>query len=483
MAQQPEEEHRGLVLPGYKYLGPGNSLNRGPPVNQLDAAAKKHDEQYHKITEYYKKTKNYKQFNESIRRADSEFIQEVSEVAPESTYDGIAKWLAIGGIGTKKILEKFVGVIYPRVSEQDEDGKMEVPANTNSVIGGGVQNNRHVHHFEFKKKFTFAITSTKADYTKTGTDVQYNTYIHSLPWQNIFFYLTEKEYDDMTKVFHTARVTKVGIKITNLGNRTPFLTATSAVNYANANSQTTIGIWENMELLAPVTMGNSIKPETLYGETLDKLQAGTNVDPDHSTAQAKIMDNKVKYNFKLNATNKHFHLPPLIMESTMLFNATNSIGPIYQKEYTVQDGLFHSANEGFDNNEMIIRNTPHPTLMQTSNAAKRECSYVKHNTKPYDSATIDNLTMGGLYRNAGKDFIGSVGVGIIPLLNKDGSLEDAILNIMVETCIQLECTSHGTNLLMGKYDKPQPNTLFSSLSVDKIKWNSKYTIAGAPAVE
>ena len=42
------ENKRGLTVPGYKYLGPGNSLNRGQPTNQTDEAAKEHDEAYDK---------------------------------------------------------------------------------------------------------------------------------------------------------------------------------------------------------------------------------------------------------------------------------------------------------------------------------------------------------------------------------------------------------------------------------------------------
>jgi hypothetical protein len=37
---------RGWVPPGYKYLGPGNDLNRGEPTNAADALAKTHDENY-----------------------------------------------------------------------------------------------------------------------------------------------------------------------------------------------------------------------------------------------------------------------------------------------------------------------------------------------------------------------------------------------------------------------------------------------------
>lgn len=487
-AQPPPDEEqpnrsRGLVFPGYKYVGPGNSLNRGVPINALDAAAKKHDEKYHKITEYYKKTKNKKHFEEQIQTADIEFVNEVATFAPDTSYDQVVKWIALAGIEGKHILEKYTGIIYPRVSDQDKSGDMEVPGNVNSVIGTGVQNTNNVHKFQFKKKFTFAIESTKATYTKSASELVYNTYIHSMPWQYIYFYLTEKEYDDMTKIFHTAKVTNCGIKITNLGNRTPFLTSTSSVNYANANSQTTIGIWENMELLAPVQLGGNITDKTLYGETLERYQTGETQDPNHSTAQAKLIDNKIIYKFKINNTNKNFLLPPLIMESTILYNATNSIGPIYEKAYTPKDGTFHVDNDGFEDDTNIIRNEGPSNLLNTTSAGIKNIGFVKSKTKPYTEATIDNITIGRLFKNAPKDFMGSVGVGIIPLLNKDGSLEDAILNIMVETCIEIECISHGTNLLMGKYGGIQPNTLFAGLAIDKYKWNNRYTIAGTPAVE
>lgn len=101
----PSREQVGFTLPGYKYLGPGNSLNRGVPVNALDDAAKKHDEKYGKIRDYFKITKDYRQFSEQVREADREFLHEVSLIAPTSTYEAFAKYLAQGGIGTKYLVE------------------------------------------------------------------------------------------------------------------------------------------------------------------------------------------------------------------------------------------------------------------------------------------------------------------------------------------------------------------------------------------
>lgn len=489
MAELPPDAdasgNRGLTLPGYKYLGPLNSLNRGLPRNKLDAAAKKHDEAYHKIDDYFVKTKNYKEFEKRVKKADQEFLQEVSEFTPSSTYEQVAKWLATGGIGTKYLLEEAVGVVYPTGDSVDcayEIASMEA-VNSSSVIGGGVRNTPNVHSFQFKKKFTFAIESTKATYTKDATNCVYNTYIHSLPWQYLFFYLTEKEFDDMTTIFHTSRVTGVGIKITNLGNRTPFITSANAVNYANANSQTTIGIWENLEGTLPVTMGNSINSEVLYGKTIKDLTTGSEQDPNHSTAQAKLITNTITYTLGTKAQ-ENLHLPPLIMEAKILYNATNSIGPIYEQQYSPADGTFHTHNEKIKHQaSTVIRNADNPHTLNVSTGGLGNTTLKTSLTKKYDTATVDNINIGpNMFTGASQGFMPSIGVGIVPLLNADGSLEKAILNIMVETYINLESISHGTNLLMAGYDKPQPNTNYMKMSIDK-KWAGGYTLAGAPVIE
>lgn len=484
--EEQQQQQRGLVLPGYKYLGPLNSLNRGLPRNQLDAAAKKHDEQYHKITDYFKKTKNRKVFEERVRQADREFLSEVQTFTPQNTYDQVASWLATGGIGSKYLLEQCVGVLYPNCSD-DEAAAYEIASmetmNANSVVGGGVRNNVNVHHFQFRKKFTFAIQSTKAEYSKNNADTVYKTYIHSLPWQYLYFYLTEKEYQDMTTIFHTSKVTGVGIKITNLGNRTPFITSANAVNYANANSQTTIGIWENLERTMPVKMGNNITPEDLYGKQIKDLATGDNKDPEHSTAQAKIIDNTITYNIK--NTMENFHLPPLIMEATILYNATNSIGPIYEKDYTPKDGTFHTNNERIldaGKNAKVIRTQAQSSQMAISTGQMETIHFKPSITKKYKNATVDNINIGDIFGSAQQGFMPSLGVGIVPLLNADASLEKSILNIMVETFINLECTSHGTNLLMAANNKPQPNTNYMRMAVDKT-WANTYTLAGAAQIE
>ena len=42
-AMLPLLPKKGLTLPGYRYCGPGNPLDNGPPTNELDAICMEHD--------------------------------------------------------------------------------------------------------------------------------------------------------------------------------------------------------------------------------------------------------------------------------------------------------------------------------------------------------------------------------------------------------------------------------------------------------
>lgn len=106
-----ESERRGLTVPGYKYLGPGNSLNRGEPVNEIDEDAKEHDEAYDKA----KTTQEVSQAdNKFVNKALDHLVNAINlKETPGNTFGA-----AIGaiGIGTKQAIEKHSGVIYPSVS-------------------------------------------------------------------------------------------------------------------------------------------------------------------------------------------------------------------------------------------------------------------------------------------------------------------------------------------------------------------------------
>lgn len=96
-----------LTLPGYNYLGPGNSLNKGEPTNKADALAEIHDKEY----------SNAKS-EEDIRSADRNFIGNQLKNIPSSLSEGNFKE-ATGsltgalGIGGKYLIESATGVQYP----------------------------------------------------------------------------------------------------------------------------------------------------------------------------------------------------------------------------------------------------------------------------------------------------------------------------------------------------------------------------------
>uniref|UniRef100_A0AAT9JYN8 Capsid protein n=1 Tax=Ostrich parvovirus TaxID=2699166 RepID=A0AAT9JYN8_9VIRU len=97
-AREPErrDNNRGFVLPGYKYLGPGNGLDKGPPVNKADSVALGHDKAY---DQQLKAGDNpYIKFN----HADQDFIDSLQDDQSFGGNLGKAVFQA-----KKRILEPF----------------------------------------------------------------------------------------------------------------------------------------------------------------------------------------------------------------------------------------------------------------------------------------------------------------------------------------------------------------------------------------
>lgn len=378
---------------------------------------------------------------------------------------------------------------------------MEVPG-SGPIIDSGVSNAKNTHSYAFTKKFNLNIKSHKYQFKKVsgtnGVEVSFTPYVHSLPWNFLYFYLTEKEFDDIRATNNEARVKSVSVKIVNLGNRTPFVTGQNTVSFANSNSQTTIGIWEQLESLGPVTLGSNITPTILYGTKLKDLpSAATSKDIAKenygATAQAVIVDNRVTYNFKATVkvnndetdlNDGNFYIPSMIMQAKTLFNATNSVGPIYQKTYTPADGTFHSINNAFFTSGIQQRPSAPPFDLNQTTGAMTETAITREylNLLPdYTTVTIDNIMFNSHDNNSGGGFAHSIGIGIVPLLNLDSNIENAILNFIVETRIIIEGTSHGTNLLMGKsINYPQPNIYDVGLISHKRKFTNAFGICGKP---
>lgn len=103
-----EDQHRGLVPPPFKYLGPGNTLEQGIPYNEVDEDAREHDYSYN----------SYKTVSD-IEESDKDFIKKSSDHFIEglqgqgSISNTIGGALGAVGIGAKHLTEKLTGQLYP----------------------------------------------------------------------------------------------------------------------------------------------------------------------------------------------------------------------------------------------------------------------------------------------------------------------------------------------------------------------------------
>lgn len=86
-----KRKSRGWVPFGYRYLGPGNDLYRGPPTTSGDRAAQKHDWEYHFLEQQQKKPKFI------YSEADDEFIKNVGT-------QHVSEWIAKNIFQAKKRL-------------------------------------------------------------------------------------------------------------------------------------------------------------------------------------------------------------------------------------------------------------------------------------------------------------------------------------------------------------------------------------------
>jgi hypothetical protein len=97
---------KGLVLPGSRYIGPGNSLNAGTPTSSADAAARLHDLDYDNYLKHGVKAKKlYFGFSDADAR-----LMKRSDV---TTPDGLATY---SGMLLKKVGHK-IGLTGKRIHD------------------------------------------------------------------------------------------------------------------------------------------------------------------------------------------------------------------------------------------------------------------------------------------------------------------------------------------------------------------------------
>lgn len=97
-----------FVLPGHKYLGPGNKLESGNPTNSSDRIARVHDYNYAKAKD---KQHIFKADQRAIHSFAKDFIKNPS----------IGSFLGFTGLGIKHGVESTLNsTIYPTFSGNEE---------------------------------------------------------------------------------------------------------------------------------------------------------------------------------------------------------------------------------------------------------------------------------------------------------------------------------------------------------------------------
>lgn len=257
-------------LPFHHYIGPGNPINNGPPVDQDDLIAQIHDTRY-----------AHAQSDQDIHAADNEAIGDfLSNVAnPHSAIGAI-------GLGAKRLFESALGrVVYPdmkrgRYASDDSENSADtlelpipdsqmpgsgstLPQAGGSVAGGtgssiGIDNvlsdnpsgdfaTTFSNSFQvYTGAFQFAVNSPPAHSREHGiTNIQSNylsTPLSVIDPNDVLYYMSLTEFRQLTSRATAPYIwaTHAEFTITPLGYRLPFATNEAASSFAN--SQTLVQI-------------------------------------------------------------------------------------------------------------------------------------------------------------------------------------------------------------------------------------------------
>ena len=241
-----------LTWPGYNYLGPGNPIRNGHPINSLDRKARIHDIQYSQA-----KTK------EDIYASDSQALSSFSN-------EGALGILSAGALGAKTLTEQAIGgTIYPnmatkRIADSTSDEPEEKHQKLDEYIGrmdethnSGTPSNAagQVVPYTIQRPFEFSATKTfkktfqlytggykwgKANNTQpfaplpqlflANSIINY-TSMAVLDPSFLGLYLTRAQREQLNKGDHAK---SCRIKITPLGYRLPFATAEVGSTWANS---------------------------------------------------------------------------------------------------------------------------------------------------------------------------------------------------------------------------------------------------------
>lgn len=131
---------KGFVLPGSKYIGPGNEMNKGAPVDEADANAFQHDKDY---DEYIKRGHRPRDVYTGYSDADERLLRNTKADTP----NGLAVNL---GMGLKKGANKLG--LTKRIRDSDiPESKANKKQVAKKMVGGvskQVNNVKNIQHVQ-----------------------------------------------------------------------------------------------------------------------------------------------------------------------------------------------------------------------------------------------------------------------------------------------------------------------------------------------
>lgn len=273
-----------VTYPGHKYLGPGNNLEEGEPVNNADLYARKHDHAYHLA-------KNKQDIYKSDLKAINKFRGDWKEKFNFPSFFGDL------GLSAKHFVESSLDTVfypqmppiqpqnYPENPHQRKNARQPLKAHGKSVmsasdglieggesgtceaaqasaetgdpgdLGGGQTTyifsgstqEPTWYYKEYEKTYRFTFKSTlPACKLSEGLPVFRIGSAVRLPVEYLASYLSLHEMARLT-VFETVQVVNAACEIYSYGIRLPFVTGESASVTANASAQYPLCEWKGLE--------------------------------------------------------------------------------------------------------------------------------------------------------------------------------------------------------------------------------------------
>lgn len=365
-----------FLYPGHNYLGPGNSLQNGTPVDRADNIARVHDYDYFKA-----KTK------QDIFRSDLKAIKEFK--ADYTNKFNLPSWVGEKGLIIKHGFEKAINkTVYPfnlpsgdaregnSQSAVDTTESLPIPSDsdfnastmadttnvgtgepqgggsaahslhgqTANIFNGSAQNTNSVT-FTYKKTYRwFAYTEQPAirKNPETGNPEFRIGSALRIPVEHLGWYCSPEELFHIRK-YERAEVISAGCKIYNYGIRLPFRTNESNSVVANASAQYPLCQWIGLEKAYnfannPPDMINIL--ERCRGDTLNPQTPtwNTNVKNWSSRTTSRIFDNYAVMTLPGYSDN---YYQPNVNEFAQSINGTMNLGLVFEWGHTCQNGVIH----------------------------------------------------------------------------------------------------------------------------------------------